>query len=49
MNVSVDVLVYHVLVLFQKKEKEKEASPKVWGSRAPHVQYSNATGCLLAG
>ena len=41
MNVSVDVLVYHVLVLFQKKEKEKEASPKVWGSWAPHVQYSN--------
>ena len=55
MNFSVDVLVYHVLVLFQKKKKkEKEASTKVWGSRAPQFSpiatcISNATGCLLAG
>lgn len=45
MNVSVDVLVYHVLVLFQKKEKEKEASPKVWGSRAP--QFSPIATCTV--
>ena len=46
MNFSVDVLVYHVLVLFQKKkEKEKEASPKVWGSRAP--QFSPIATCTV--
>ena len=45
MNVSVDMLVYHVLVLFQRKEKEKEASPKVWGSRAP--QFSPIATCTV--
>ena len=46
MNFSVDMLVYHVLVLFQKKkEKEKEASPKVWGSRAP--QFSPIATCTV--
>ena len=45
MNFSVDMLVYHVLVLFQKKKKEKEASPKVWGSRAP--QFSPIATCTV--
>ena len=45
MNFSVDVLVYHVLVLFQKKKKKRKLSPKVWGSRAP--QFSPIATCTV--
>ena len=50
MNFSVDVLVYRPSALPEKKKKEKEASPKVSGSRAP--QFSPIATCtvmLLAG
>ena len=51
MNFSVDVLVYHVLVLFQKKGKG--SFPQCVGVMSTPVlpysyMYSNATSCLLA-
>ena len=55
MNFSVDVLVYHVLVLFQKKKKRRKGSfPQGVGVTSTPVlpysyMYSNVTGCLLAG
>ena len=54
MNFSVDVLVYHVLVLFQKKKKRKGSFPQGVGVTSTPVlpysyMYSNVTGWLLAG
>ena len=45
MNFSVDVLVYRPSAFPEKKKKEKEASPKVSGSRAP--QFSPIATCTV--
>ena len=52
MNFSVDVLVYRPSAFPEKKKKEKEASPKVSGSRSRAPQFSPIATCtvmLLAG
>ena len=53
MNFSEDVLVYHVLVLLQKKKRKGSFLQGVGVKSTPVLpysyMYSNATGCLLAG